>query len=288
MHSVEAHAVSPDDAPAAGSDTSYRAAGDVITAYGEEMISLAQFPAPRTQAPDPQQVDLERLECENDGLRAFSSAVAHDLRSRLSALALYLTALSERTGDSLDPADRRLIETGRRLVGEMDEVLDAHLVLARCAQRTVSPVLVQISELVADEVRSLLDAGSGQAVHVAIQPDMTAVAEPDLVRIVFRQLLDNAMHSCSQECAGRIEVGMETWGGELVYFVSDNGVGFDPMHARRIFEPYERLHRERYTGSGLGLAIVQRIVDCHGGWVCADSTPGDGATFSFTLAPRRA
>lgn len=286
MSSLEAHDLVQSDARAGAT----RARGSAVYRLpGADERVRSPFIRPPVVSQDPLCGDaravVDRLERENEGLRAFASTVSHDLRSRFGALALYLTALSERAGGALDPADMRVLETSRRLVAEMDDVLAAHLLLAACGERPPEGTEIDVSAIVADEMRSLRNVLPGLTAQVTIQPGMVAVADPDLVRIVFRQLLENAIRALTVGSDSRIEIGMESRGGEQVFYVGDNGVGFDPIEAERVFRPYERLHRERYTGSGLGLPIVKRIIDCHGGWVRADAAVGDGATFSFTLAP---
>ena len=115
---------------------------------------------------------------------------------------------------------------------------------------------------------------------------MTAVADPDLARILLDNLLGNAWKFTSQREVAHIDVGAEDCDGDTIYFVQDDGAGFDPTYAGRLFAAFERLHDEtEFPGVGIGLATVQRIVERHGGRVWAESEPGKGARFSFTLPP---
>ncbi|HEY2900231.1 MAG TPA: ATP-binding protein, partial [Polyangia bacterium] len=125
-------------------------------------------------------------------------------------------------------------------------------------------------------------------VEFVVQPEMTVVADSALVRVVLENLLGNAWKFTSKTVAARVELGTREQDGKTVYFVRDNGGGFDMSQARRLFTPFQRLHSEaEFPGTGIGLATVRRIVDRHGGTIWAEGQVGHGATISFTLpAPR--
>ena len=131
----------------------------------------------------------------------------------------------------------------------------------------------------------LMASEPDRVAHIRVAPGMTTLADQVLVRSVIDNLLRNAWKFSARSPITRIEVGAENQRGETVFFVRDNGCGFDMNFANRLFGPFQRLHREEeYTGTGIGLTIVQRIVMRHGGRVWAVATPGEGATFFFTLS----
>ena len=133
-------------------------------------------------------------------------------------------------------------------------------------------------------IRDRAHSAPERALEVAIAPDCTAFGDPQLLRVMMQNLLENAWKYTGKEAAPRIEFGRETQGGGQVFFVRDNGVGFDMKYADRLFAPFQRLHKpEEFAGTGIGLATVARIVRRHGGRVWAESAPGNGATLRFTL-----
>jgi light-regulated signal transduction histidine kinase (bacteriophytochrome) len=143
---------------------------------------------------------------------------------------------------------------------------------------------VDLSELATD-VRTDLEHGEpGRRVEVQIAPALSAQGDPRLLRLVLQNLIGNAWKFTRHAAAPRIEVGSESRAGQLVFFVRDNGAGFEMQYAKKLFSPFQRLHSvEEFPGTGIGLATVQRIVARHGGLVGAESKPGIGATFWFTL-----
>jgi light-regulated signal transduction histidine kinase (bacteriophytochrome) len=131
----------------------------------------------------------------------------------------------------------------------------------------------------------LLQDRAGKRVDISIAPEMAVEADAGLVQIVLENLLGNALKFSAGAAAPRIEVGHMTRDGETVYFVRDNGAGFDMRYAGKLFNAFERLHtREEFEGTGIGLSIVSRIVARHAGRIWAESRVGEGATFYFTLA----
>lgn len=219
-------------------------------------------------------------------LEAFSYSVAHDLRAPVRAIIGFSDALiGEATGElGADEIDlvRRIASAGHR----MGALIDALLHMARLSQSPMQLRVVDISGI-ANEIAAQLMASDPQRVaQVRVAPQLEAMADPTLVHSLLDNLLRNAWKFSVRNPVTRIDVGSRTIGGETVFFVRDNGCGFDMASADRLFGPFERLHREEeYAGTGIGLTIVQRIVMRHGGRVWAFSEPGQGAAFHFTLSP---
>jgi light-regulated signal transduction histidine kinase (bacteriophytochrome) len=224
------------------------------------------------------------LEAANRELALFSYTVAHDLRSPLRAITGFAEVLSEDHAASLDGEGRHLL---RRIVdnGErMNRLIEGMLALYQTERTT--PVLrpVNLSEMARQAVTDATAAGPAREVEVVIQPDLTAVADPDLIKTVFENLIGNALKYSSRKARARVEFGSRIDGGECAYFVRDDGAGFDPRGADRLFRPFQRLHStQEFPGIGIGLASVERIVRHHGGRIWAEGAVDGGATFWFTL-----
>ncbi|WP_434425375.1 sensor histidine kinase [Nannocystis pusilla] len=241
--------------------------------------------------------DLERrvrertaqLEALNDELGAFAYAVSHDLRAPLRAIAGFSRALDESCGAQLDARGRDCLDRVRRGAARMDRMIDDMLDLSRVGGGADSPrrQSVDVSEL-ARSVAAELQAGhTTHRVRVVVQDGLVAVADAGLVRLLLQNLLGNAFKFTRPSAEPRVEVGAEiSPAGELVYHVRDNGVGFDASRSEELFGPFRRLHSaSEFPGDGIGLATVQRIVRRHRGRIWAESAPGSGATFFWTLSP---
>ena len=162
------------------------------------------------------------------------------------------------------------------------KMVDALLALARAGDAKLRKELVDMNGLVRDVVESMRRAGAAGPLPV-VEPLQTVDADPALARQVFVNLIGNAAKFSSGVSQPRIEVGITGSPERPVFFVRDNGVGFDAEKAHRLFKPFQRLHGMRYEGSGVGLSIVKRIIDRHGGRIWAESRPAHGATFFFSF-----
>ena len=218
-------------------------------------------------------------------LEAFSYSVAHDLRSPVRAIVGFSRELigqheTELGSDGLDLATR-ITTAGQR----MGALIDALLHMSRLSQVPMQLRVVNISAFATDIAAQLMDAAPQRVAQVNVSPNLEAMADPALVHSLLDNLISNAWKFCGRNEVTRIDVGAKTLNGETVFFVRDNGCGFDMASANRLFGPFQRLHREDdYAGTGIGLTIVQRIVMRHGGRVWAYSEPGKGAAFHFTLS----
>jgi light-regulated signal transduction histidine kinase (bacteriophytochrome) len=164
----------------------------------------------------------------------------------------------------------------------MPALLHDLLAFSRRGRRAIAATRIDLDEVLRDTMAALRLEKSG--VEFALAPLGQAVGDRALLADVFGNLLANAVKFSARRPAPRVEVGREETGGEPVWFVKDNGVGFRLDHATRLFEPFQRLHAaDGYEGTGVGLAIVRRIVERHGGRVWAESSPSRGSTFRFTL-----
>jgi PAS domain S-box-containing protein len=225
------------------------------------------------------------LALANKNLEAFSYSVSHDLRAPLRALSGYSEALLEDYSDHLDETGRGYAERIQAASERMARLIDDLLQLARVSRSQMHIRPVDLSGEVAAVVKEFQSADPGRQIEISIQDGVQASADRGLIRTVLQNLIENAWKFTSREENPTIEFGsMPADGAEIGCFMRDNGAGFDPAHAAKLFEPFERLHTDTdFAGTGIGLASVQRIIERHGGRIWAESEVGHGATFYFTL-----
>jgi PAS domain S-box-containing protein len=221
----------------------------------------------------------------NRELESFAYTVSHDLRAPLRAIEGFSRILGERHADSLDEAGRDYLRRVRKATERMAELIDALLKLSRISRSGLNAAEVDLSALAADVGASLAEAEPERRVELRVQPGMRVRGDRTLLLTLLDNLMGNAWKFTRHVAAPRIEVGMDTGvDGHPVYFVRDNGAGFDPEYADKLFRPFQRLHsQEEFPGHGIGLASVKRIIERHGGQIEACGAPGQGATFRFRL-----
>jgi PAS domain S-box-containing protein len=217
-------------------------------------------------------------------LEAFSYSVSHDLRTPLRAIDGFTSLVLESLDRPEDAPSREHLTRVRGTVRRMETLIDDLLQLAKVARHELSKETIDLSALVEQSVARLREQDDSRKVEVIVAPGMSAYGDPRLIAVVIDNLVGNAWKYTSQVARARIEAGTTDIGGTRAYFVRDNGAGFDPAHADRLFQAFQRLHDPRvFAGTGVGLAIVARIVERHNGKVWGESAPGAGATFYFTL-----
>jgi signal transduction histidine kinase len=219
----------------------------------------------------------------NEELEAFSYTMAHDLRAPLRAMDGYAYMLEQDQGARLDAAGLEHLARMRAGSRRMARLIDDLLALARVGRGALRREPVDLSAAARAALEDLRRAEPGRRVEARVADGVVATGDPTLLGLVVQNLVGNAWKFSAAREISHIEVGVATDGGERVYFVRDDGAGFDPAYAEKIFGAFERLHGEAFEGTGIGLAIVHRIVARHGGRVWAASAPGRGATFHFTI-----
>jgi PAS domain S-box-containing protein len=225
-----------------------------------------------------------QLEAANKELEAFSYSVSHDLRAPLRAIDGFSRILLEDHAPRLPAEARRLLERVRHNTLQMGRLVDDLLTLARLGRQPLGKQPVAPARLVEQVLGELAGEREGRRVDVRVADLPECRADPALLKQVWVNLLSNALKYTRGRDEARVEVGCRAGCGAPVYFVRDNGAGFDMRYAHKLFGVFQRLHRaEEYEGTGVGLAIVQRIVHRHGGRAWAEGKPGEGATFYFTL-----
>ena len=236
-------------------------------------------------------LDLERRVVErtqelaelNRELEAFTDSVSHDLRAPLRGIRGYaeiIRSAGPLPGES-DALLDRVIAQGEH----MEQLIEALLELSQLSRYELRRTAVDLSEAASATLRELQARDPDRIVAWTVQPGLHAHADPRLMRVLFENLLGNAWKFTRERADASIEVGAAATRSEgPTYFVRDNGAGFDPAYADRLFRPFQRLHpASRFEGTGIGLATVQRIIRRHGGRIRAESKPGEGATFYFEL-----
>ena len=236
--------------------------------------------------------DLERrvrertdeLTASNQELQEFVYSVSHDLRTPLRAVDGFSQTVLEDHGDEIGEQGRSDLQRVRAAAQKMGELIDALLALSRLGRREVALERVDLSAVarrLADDLRA---AEPGRDVQVDIQDGLVVRADPELAEVLLDNLLGNAWKFTAGREHAHVEVGAETIGGERVFYVRDDGAGFDPAYVDKLFQPFQRLHTaDEFPGTGIGLVTVARVLTRLGGRWWADGRPGHGATFSFTL-----
>jgi signal transduction histidine kinase/ligand-binding sensor domain-containing protein len=224
------------------------------------------------------------LELANRELEAFSYSVSHDLRAPLRGVDGFSQALQEDYAGKLDAEGQDYLRRIRAGAQHMGRLIEALLGLSRVTRGTLQLAPVNLSHLAVEIAAELARREPTAKVEVIVAPDLVAAGDSPLLRVALENLLGNAWKFTSRRTDARIEFGVTEQDGLRVYFVRDNGAGFDMTHAQKLFGAFQRFHTaEEFPGTGIGLATVQRIIHRHGGRIWAESQPGHGATFYFTL-----
>ncbi|MDR3409898.1 MAG: ATP-binding protein [Formivibrio sp.] len=224
------------------------------------------------------------LSVSSHEMEAFNFAISHDLRTPLRAVDGFSQVLLEDYADVLDTNARHYLQRIRNAINSMSELIDNLLNLSSFSRIELRPQPVNLSAMVQDIAEQLNALQIDRHVSIDITPDLLVDADPKLIQIVLHNLLDNAWKYTNTAPEPHVTFGASNINHQPVYFVSDNGIGFDMSDANRLFSPFQRLHSQNeYSGSGVGLAIVQRIISRHKGHIWAKSVPNEGATFYFTL-----
>ncbi len=223
------------------------------------------------------------LEMLNRELEAFSSAVTHDLQAPLRSIIGYTAIVREECGEAVGEPGLEYIGRIERNVTRMNELIDALRGLSQASSATIHPNMVDLSSI-AHEITSALHEGNPERqVTFTIAEGVAAEADRPLIRSALENLLNNAWKYTRRKETARIEFGIFE-NEQRVYFIKDNGAGFDMRYISKLFTPFQRLHhQEEFEGTGVGLATVQRIVHRHGGSIWAEGKVAEGATFYFTL-----
>lgn len=232
------------------------------------------------------QTRTSELRATNRELEAFTYSVSHDLRSPLRSVDGFSAALLEDCGAQLDNTGRNYINRIRAASQRMGTLIDSLLHLSRVSRQDMRYTTVNLSDMADDIVEVLASNHPDITVTFSRADDLMAHGDNDLLRVLLENLLGNAWKYSSKTKSPTVELGVHDRSGDKVYFVRDNGAGFDMKYVDKLFSPFQRLHSDyEFHGLGIGLATVARIVHRHGGEIWAEAQVNQGAIFYFTLAP---
>jgi signal transduction histidine kinase len=225
---------------------------------------------------------IEELKGKNEELEAFSYSVSHDLRAPLRSIDGYSLMLAEDYGEHLDGDGQRLIDVIRESTTQMARLIDDLLAFSQAGSKVITRARVDMAMLAREVVGEASRNAPGSTISIGEMP--AADGDRALLKQVWANLIGNALKYSGKREDPRIEIGGYTEGRERIYWVRDNGSGFDMRYYDKLFGVFQRLHRaEEFEGTGVGLAIVQRIVVRHGGRVWAEGAVGEGACFRFAF-----
>ena len=226
----------------------------------------------------------EQLEAANKELEAFSYSVSHDLRAPLRAVHGYTKILLDEYENKLDDEGKRLFRIVYSSASQMGELIDDLLNFSRIGRSSMAPSLIDMKAMVMNVFNELNPKTANRVINMTISMLNKAHGDPALIKLVWTNLISNALKYSSKQEISEISIGSSVRDGMITYHITDNGVGFDMTYKHKLFGVFQRLHTEKeFEGNGVGLAIVQRIISKHGGQVWAEAEVDKGATFYFSL-----
>ncbi|MFW6274336.1 MAG: sensor histidine kinase [Spirochaetota bacterium] len=227
---------------------------------------------------------LSQLEFANRELETFTYSVSHDLKAPVRNMKAFHEALCEEAGEALNENSKRYLARMNTSLVKMEKLIDGLLMLSRINTYQLNREKVDLSGLFGFECREMESADPTRDVDWKVQPGMRVDADKSLIEAVVHNLVSNAWKYTSKQKRSLIEIGSYRDRGTTVFYIKDNGAGFDMKAAENLFKPFQRLHSStEFAGSGIGLSTVYRVINRHGGTVWAESEVGKGSTFCFTL-----
>ena len=266
--------------------------GDMVDTFNEMLATLQE--QNKTIIDDAESLELKvgertkELAIANQELEAFSYSVSHDLRSPLRAIDGFSKALLEDYGHELDHSAHDYLKRVRKASQKMGELISSLLQLSRVTRKELKDTHFDLSDMVMTIVHQLQEQDPERIIDIQIQPEMYIMGDEQLIEVALDNLIGNAWKYSKYEKFPKIEIGYYIENGHTIYFVKDNGAGFDNKYSKNLFTAFQRLHSpEQFEGTGIGLATVFRIIQRHHGEIWAKSVLDEGATFYFTLYDNR-
>src|ERR1017187_4653451 len=254
---------------------------DVITARKEVEERIRQF---NLELEERVHQRTAQLEAANKELEAFSYSVSHDLRAPLRAVDGFAGILAEDYAGRLDEEGQRVVGVIRHEATRMGQFIDDLLSFSRVGRGPMRSEEIDLTSLARTVFEECASSAGARKIQLKLNPLLPTRGDPSLIRQVLANLLSNAIKYTEPRTDAEIELGSRVEGKENIYWIKDNGVGFDPKYVGKLFGIFQRLHSEdQFKGTGVGLALIQRIVVRHGGRVWAEGKLNEGAVFSFTL-----
>jgi light-regulated signal transduction histidine kinase (bacteriophytochrome) len=229
----------------------------------------------------------KELALANKELEAFSYSVSHDLKAPLRTIEGFSLALEEDYGHQLDETALHYLSRVRAGSEKMSQLISNLLQLSRVTRLELNKQAIDLSSLADKILNDLQDDDSHRDVQIDIHKGLHATGDPVLIEILLDNLISNAWKYSQKVPTAIIEIGSHSHLGNIVFYIKDNGAGFNMKYASQLFKPFNRLHSaEEFDGTGIGLATVSRIIERHHGKIWVNSEQGKGTTFYFTLFPK--
>ena len=226
----------------------------------------------------------ENLMSANKDLEAFTRMVSHDLRSPLNGIIGFSDLLLSEPSYELNPETRNIVEMILQSSSSMAQLINDLLAFARSGIVSLAKEKVNLSDIANETIRQIRLRNPDLKLNINVEAGLVAYADPAMMRIVLDNLLNNAVKYSSKVEHPEVVFGQEKFYGNLVYFIKDNGAGFDSSKAEQLFQPFQRFHNSKeFKGTGVGLSTVKKIIDKHGGTIWADSEVNKGCTFYFSI-----
>lgn len=216
-------------------------------------------------------------------MESFSYSVSHDLRTPLRSINGFSRALVEDCMDKLNEEGWDYLSRIINATDRMSEIIDNLLLLSRVSRHDLKATLIDMSQLAKNVIEQLLILHPEREIKVNIQEDMTAIADPKLIMLLLENLLGNAIKYTSKKDEPYIQFACKVKDNQTVFFVKDNGAGFDMQFSDKLFKAFQRLHGAEYDGTGIGLATVHRVIQRHSGRIWTESEIEKGAAFYFVI-----
>lgn len=225
------------------------------------------------------------LSTANLELEAFCYSVSHDLRAPLRSIDGFSEILLEDYQDNIDKVGKDYLHRVRSGATKMGQLIDALLGLSRVSRQSIQHTQINLSNIVRDIIQQLREKEPERQINILIEENVFAIGDEQLLKIVLENLLNNAWKYTAKKEKPTIEFGSSEVNGETIYFIKDNGAGFNMKYVSKLFDPFQRLHGDEFEGTGIGLATVQRCIRRHNGRIWAAAEMDSGATFFFTIPP---
>jgi signal transduction histidine kinase len=220
----------------------------------------------------------------NRDLESYAYSISHDLKTPLTVIRGFSQSLCDTTNSKLDPEERMFLSKILSESDRMNEIISDLLRLSKIGFQELNIENFNLSKIAVESFQNLSERHKITKYEIIIQPEMPVRADPGLMRVLLDNLIGNALKYSISSNSPRIEIGRAFEKGKVIYFIKDNGVGFDMKKADQIFEPFIRLHSSKdFAGTGVGLSIVRRIIERHNGRIWMSSEVGVGTTVFFTL-----
>jgi PAS domain S-box-containing protein len=265
-----------------GSSTDISDLKEIEEALRSHEFELSELVEEREALLQSEQVIRAQLEKTVEELRSFTYSVSHDLRTPLRAISSFAGLLIDDYSDTLPPEGQRYLQLIEDSTVKMDELMTGLLKLARLGRQPLDRRETDVTALVNEAIRQVTMSNTSRTAQFMIKQLTVCHADPVLLRQVFSNLISNAVKHTLERPDAMVEIGCIESLDKHCYYVRDNGIGFDMKYSEKLFRPFERLNN-KIAGTGLGLAIVRQIVERHEGEVWAESKPGNGATFYFSI-----